>query len=80
MLDIKTADIKETRFYQEILEAGLLESRLADELEGKIEGRKEEAIAICGAIRILRRRSAGFSRGGRFGDLINPNMIFCKNI
>ena len=63
MLDLKTADIKETRFYQEILQVGLSEGRLAGTLEGKIEGkiegRQEEAIAIV--MRLLNRRCGALS-------------------
>ena len=45
MLDIKTADIKETRFYQEILQAGLLEGRLAGLSEGRLVGELEGRLA-----------------------------------
>ena len=58
MLDLKTADIKETRFYQEILQTGLQEGRQLGlqqgKIEGKIEGKKEAAIALV--IRLLIRR------------------------
>jgi len=46
MLNLKTADIKETRFYQEVLQVGLD--------EGRQEGRQEEAANLV--IRLLIRR------------------------
>jgi len=46
MLNLKTADIKETRFYQEVLLVGLE--------EGRQEGRQEEAANLV--IRLLIRR------------------------
>lgn len=58
MLDLKTADIKETRFYQEILQTGLQEGRQLGlqqgKIEGKIEGKKEAAIALVMRLLICR--------------------------
>ena len=58
MLNLKTADIKETRFYQEVLLVGLEEGRQEGRQkglqEGRQEGRQEEAVNLV--IRLLTRR------------------------
>ena len=51
MLNLKTADIKETRFYQEVLLVGLE--------EGRQEGRQEEAANLV--MRLLTRRCGSLS-------------------
>lgn len=50
MLDIKTADIRQTRFYQEVLAEGHEEARE----EGREEGRRESEATLL--VRLLSRR------------------------
>jgi predicted transposase YdaD len=54
MLNLKTADIKETRFYQEVLLVGLEEGRQEGRQKGLQEGRQEEAANLV--MRLLTRR------------------------
>jgi predicted transposase/invertase (TIGR01784 family) len=63
MLNLKTADIKDTRFYQEIRLVGLEEGRQKGRQEGRQEGlqegRQEEATNLV--IRLLTRRCGSLS-------------------
>ena len=54
MLDIKTADIRQTRFYQEVLAEGREEGRQEGRQEGREEGRREAEAALL--VRLLSRR------------------------
>ena len=50
MLDLKTADVTQTRFYQEVFQVGEQQG----EQKGRQEGRQEEAVALV--LRQLTRR------------------------
>ena len=67
MLNLKTADIKETRFYQEVLLVGLEEGRQEGRQKGRQEGRQEglqegrQEEAANLVIRLLTRRCGSLS-------------------